>query len=137
ATTVWAAKRSEGLQRSATMASSLVLSAEGVARNVCVPVHERAAGVFLPRPYMQRVERRQPEAIGTLEQVKELSHQLRRPGMLGVPGVGENEIVGADQSEPSVRQWLVDHNLGTRGVQLAVHDEGQVHEVHPHSPCVG
>ena len=28
---------------------------------------------------MQRVERRQPESIGTLEQMKELAHQLRSP----------------------------------------------------------
>jgi len=37
---------------------------EGVTRHVGVPVHERPRGAVLPRPHVQRIERRYPEAIG-------------------------------------------------------------------------
>jgi imidazolonepropionase-like amidohydrolase len=114
-----------------------VLPGESVAGNLGVPVHERAAGVFLPGPDMQRVERREPEAIGTLEQVKKLSHELRRSGVLLMPRLRENEIIGADQPQAAVRHRLVNHYLRTRGVQHAIGDQRQVHEVHPHGPHVG
>ena len=79
-----------------------VLAAERLARNVGMPVYERAVGILLPRPDMQRVERWEPEAIRSFEQVKELSHELRRSRMRRIPHVGENQIVGADQSQASV-----------------------------------
>ena len=44
-----------------------------------MPVHEGTVGVFFPRPHVQRVERRQAESVRAFEQVKELSHELRRP----------------------------------------------------------
>jgi hypothetical protein len=62
-----------------------------------VPVHERAIGVLLPRPDMQSVERREPETIGALEQVKKLSHELWRIRMRFIPRIGEQHIIGADQ----------------------------------------
>src|SRR5204863_4371729 len=40
---------------------SVLLAGERVARDVRVPVHEGAGRVVLPRPYVQRVERRQSE----------------------------------------------------------------------------
>src|SRR6266850_6837770 len=43
------------------------LPAECGARHIGVPVHERASGIIFPGPYMQCVERRKSEAIGTLE----------------------------------------------------------------------
>ncbi len=45
--------------------------AESVARHVGVPVHECACGIVLPGPDMQRVERRKPETVGALEEMKE------------------------------------------------------------------
>ena len=47
-------------------------------RNIRVPVHESSVRIVLPRPDMQRVERRQTEAIGKLEVMKELSHKFGR-----------------------------------------------------------
>jgi hypothetical protein len=45
------------------------LTAEGLARNLGMPVHERAVGIVLPCPDVQRVEGRKPEAVRALEQV--------------------------------------------------------------------
>ena len=64
--------------------------------------------------------------------MEELSHQLRRPGVLRVPGVGDHEIVGAGQPQLAVRQRLVEHDLRVREVDLAVADQRAVHEVQPH-----
>src|SRR5437016_9005782 len=49
------------------------LPAECIARHVRVPVHERTGGILLPGPHMQCVERRKSEAVGTLEEMKELT----------------------------------------------------------------
>ena len=38
----------------------------------------RAVGIVLPCPNMQRIKRRKLEAVGELEVVKQLSHQLGR-----------------------------------------------------------
>src|SRR5690349_3443272 len=51
---------------------SRILGAERGARNIRVPVHERAIGIILPRPDVQSVERRQPEAIWSVEQMEKL-----------------------------------------------------------------
>jgi hypothetical protein len=51
---------------------------ELLAGNVWVPVHERAIRIVLPRPDMQRVERWESEAIGGVEQMKGLTHELGR-----------------------------------------------------------
>ena len=40
-----------------------ILAAERIAKNVAMPIYERAVRIFLPRPDMQRVERWEPEAI--------------------------------------------------------------------------
>ena len=50
-----------------------------------MPVHERALGILLPRPDVQGVERREPEAVGALEEVEELSHELRRAVVSRIP----------------------------------------------------
>src|SRR5262249_23426563 len=86
---------------------------------------------------MQRVEGGKPEAVGTLEQMKELSHELWWTRILRVPRVGENQIVGANQSQASVRHRLVDHDLGTRGVNYAGIHQVSIHKVEPHRPTVG
>src|SRR5688500_6951828 len=110
---------------------------EGIARNLGVPVHECAGGTFLPCPDVQRVERGQPEAVGGLEQVKELSHQLRcRVRMRGVPDVLEYQKIRANEPQAPAWHGLVDHDLGTRRVQYGIARERQVHEVHPHRPGV-
>src|SRR5215467_9991482 len=114
-----------------------LLADERLARNVGVPVHERAIGVVLPRPDMQSVERREPEAIGALEQMKKLSHKLWRSRMRFVPRIGENQIVGADQAEVPAWGRLVDHDLGTGGVQDAAVHQVSVYVVEPHCPGVG
>jgi hypothetical protein len=41
---------------------------------------------------MQRVERRETKAVGSLEVMKELPHELGRTLVLLVPRVGENQM---------------------------------------------
>ena len=67
-----------------------------------MPVGKRAGRVFLPRPHVQRVEIRQTEAIGAFEQVHELPAELRRGLIVGRPGAGEHEEVGADEPKSAV-----------------------------------
>ena len=57
--------------------------------------------------------------------------------MLRVPIGGEHQEVGADEAQASVRQRLVDHDLRTRRVQLAVADQRHVHVVQSHRADVG
>src|SRR5262249_49424287 len=86
---------------------------------------------------MQRLERREPEAIGALEQVKKLSHKLWRSGMRFIPCIGVNQIVGADQAEVPACGRLVDHDLGTSSVQYAAVHQVSVYVVESHCPRVG
>jgi hypothetical protein len=60
-----------------------------VRSHIGMPVHEGAIRILLPRPHMQRVERREPKAIGTLKEVKELSHEFRRTRMPRIPCVDQ------------------------------------------------
>src|SRR5258705_11730647 len=99
--------------------SLLVSAAERVARNLGVPVGESARGILFPRPHVQRVEIRQPEAIRTLEQVQELSHELRRRRVLRMPVARQNQIVRADELQASVRKRLADYARVTRRCQRA------------------
>ena len=57
-------RRGSVIVGSAYRLDSGVLAAERLARNVRVPVHERSVGILFPRSNMQRVECRDPEAIG-------------------------------------------------------------------------
>ena len=87
-----------------------------LARNVGVPVYECAVGIVLPSPDMQGIERRKPEAVGGREQMKELSHEFRRPYLLLVPRSLEKQIVGASQSRPATRRRLVNYDLWMGGI---------------------
>ena len=73
---------------------------------------------------MQRVESREPEPIWCVEQMKELPHELWRTRILRIPRVGENQEVGADQSQVAVGCRLVDYDLRTRRVQYARAHQG-------------
>ena len=85
-----------------------------------MPIHESSIGVLLPRPHMQRVERRKSEAVRCIEQVQQLPHQLRRRSMRGIPHVLQHQKIRADQPQPPVRCGLVNHDLGPRGIQTIV-----------------
>src|SRR5262245_64943637 len=85
----------------------LAHSVEPVARHVRVPVRERAERIVLPRPHVQRVERREPEAVRRIEEVKELSVQLGRMRMMLVSVRCKNQIVRAGVSQSYVRSWIV------------------------------
>src|SRR5262245_31673857 len=116
----------------------LILAAgECGARHVGMPVHECAGRVFLPCPHMQCVERRESETVGSFKVMKELSHQLWRGGVCRIPGLGEHEVVRADQLQASVRLRFVDHDLGARCVQDAIHHQRKVHEMHAHGARIG
>ena len=78
-----------------------------------MPVDERAVRIVLPRPDMQRVKRRQPETVGSLKIMEQLSHELRWTApMRLVPPVGEHQKVSADQLQASAGGGLVNHDLG-------------------------
>jgi len=49
-----------------------------------------------------------------------------------MPGRRENQKVRADEPEAPVRLRLVNHDLGTRGIQFVVKDEGCVRVMKPH-----
>ena len=60
------------------------------------------------------------------------------PVCLRIPSVGENQKVGANQSQASVWRGLVDHDLGTRGIQdAAAFTRCSIHIVKPHGARVG
>src|SRR5437763_6166710 len=101
-----------------------------------VPVHERPIRILLPRPDVKRDERGESEAVGTLEVMKELAHQLRRSRVTRIPSGSDNQKVGAGQLQMSVWLCLVDHNLRTRGIQHPASHERSVHIVESHCPSV-
>src|SRR6266481_6534191 len=135
----WTAKISR--QTDSTVLSFLLrlLAGEGLAGNVGVPIHERAVGIFLPRPHMQRVERWEAEAIGAFEIMKELPHKLWRPlsRMSLIPVACNHQEVGADQLQMAVCHRFIDDDLRTRGVYYAGGHEGQVHVMESHRSRVG
>jgi len=83
---------------------------------------------------MQRVERGQAETIRRFEKVEELAHHLRRLRVLGVPRLGEYEIVGADQLEAAVRHRLIDNDLRTGRFQDTALHQLAVDVVKAHAP---
>src|SRR5215831_10297761 len=98
---------------------SPVLAVEGLARNVRVPVHECAIGIVLPGPHVERIKRRESETIRAVEQVEKLAHELRRTRVRRVPCVGNDDKIGPDKTQASTWGRLINHNLGTSGVQNA------------------
>src|ERR1700712_2372586 len=109
------------------------LADERLARNLGMPVYECAIRIFLPRPDMQRIEGLQTEAIGSLEVMKDLSHELRgRARMLRIPRFGEDKIVGAGQLKASVWLRLVEHDLRTCRVHDSVAHQSVIDIVKTH-----
>src|SRR5436853_7694478 len=98
--------------------SSGRLAGKSGAGNVGMPVDERAVRIVLPRPDMQRVKGWQPEAVGSLEIMEQLAHELRRTApMCCVPRVREHQVVSADQLQASAGCRLVKHDLRTTGIK--------------------
>ena len=64
-----------------------------------MPVHKRTVRIVLPCPHVQRIERRQAEAIGRLKVLEELSHQLwgAALGMCSIPLAGQDEEIRANE----------------------------------------
>src|SRR5437870_11332303 len=102
-----------------------------------MPIDKRSVRVVLPSPDMQRIERRQSEAIRSFEQMKELPHELRRLLMGLVPCLGEHQIISADQLEAAVRHWLIDDDLRTSRVEDAAVHQVAVDVVKSHSSRIG
>src|SRR5206468_1798068 len=111
---------------------TLLLRREGLARDVGVPIGERPVRIVLPRPDMQGIERRKTETIGCREQVKKLSHELRRPRVLLIPIVCENQEVDAGHLQASARDRFVDDDLRLGGVQYAAAHNRPVDIVQTH-----
>lgn len=99
-----------------------------------MPVNECAVGIWLPRPDVQGIERRQAEAIGAFKVVKELSHKLGRalPWMSFVPGISQYQKICTDQLKVTVGPWFVNHDLGPGGIDDAAADKGHIHVVKAH-----
>src|SRR5262247_3646010 len=104
---------------------------EQVARDVRVPVRERPVRILLPRPHMQRVEGIQPEAVGAVEQMEQLTVQRRRslPLVLGLPLGLEDDEFGAGEPDPAVVGRFEQENLRFVRVDVAVMKDVAPHEV--------
>src|SRR3979490_1651631 len=69
---------------------------------------------------MKGVERWEAEAVGALEIMKELSHELWRLSRMSlVPVACNNQKVGAEQSQVAIWHRLIDDDLRTRGIDYA------------------
>src|ERR1044072_3593664 len=75
----------------------LIRSIVRVAAHVLVPIHERAGRALLPRPDVQRVERRQSEAVRCAEVMEDLAVELRCLLVRLVPGRRVDQVVGAGE----------------------------------------
>src|SRR6476659_9154766 len=99
-----------------------------------MPVHKCAVWIWLPRPYVKRVEGRQAETIGTLEIMEELPHELgcSLPGMGLVPLIGQYQKISPDQSQTTIWLGFVDHDLRLCGINYAAAHQRHIHVVKPH-----
>lgn len=98
-----------------------------------MPVRECSGRILFPCPDVQGIERIKPEAVRLIEEMEELSHELRRiTGIVFVPGGGVKQEVCADQLEFPVRLRLVDDDLRLRSIQRARLHQVHVDEVHAH-----
>src|SRR5256885_6805231 len=74
-----------------------------------MPVDERAVRIVLPRPDMQRVKGWQPEAVGSLEIMEQLAHELRRTApMRCVPRVREHNRQHGEQKRIAHRRNAIE-----------------------------
>src|SRR6185437_14327423 len=102
-----------------------------------MPVHKRAVRVLLPRPNMQRVERRQSEAVGSFEVMEELSHKLGWSGMTCVPLGRDHQEVGSSELQLSIRRRFVNHNLRMPWVENSARDQRSIHVMQAHRSRIG
>src|SRR3546814_3360810 len=68
-----------------------------LARHPRVPTGEHPAGIVLPCPDVQAVERGQAVAVGAALVVEQLSLQHRRRRVVRVPGLGDHQVLDCDQ----------------------------------------
>src|SRR4051794_27686189 len=108
------------------------LSPKLLARNFRVPIHKRAVRIVLPRPDMQRVKGRKPEAIRTFPIMKKLAHELRRTLVFLVPGIGKQKKIRADQFQSAIWCRLVNHDLGMGGIEFAAAHQVPINVVKAH-----
>jgi len=86
---------------------------------------------------MQGVEGRQPEAIRGVKKLEDLSHKFGGMCVGGVPGIRENEIIGAGKLQAPARCRLIEHDLRVRGIDHSAGDQGTVHVMEAHRSEVG
>src|SRR5581483_483578 len=108
-----------------------------LAVNGRVPHAERAGRVVLPDPGVQRVERREAEAVASRVQHERLAEQRRRRRMGRVPGGLEDDVLQRDQAHVAARVDLVDQRLGPGRVERAGLDERALDEVDAHRAGAG
>ena len=76
-------------------------------------------GLSFHARHVQCIERIQPEAVGAVEQVEQLTVQLRHlAGVLGLPFLLEHDEVGAGEADAAVTHRLEQKNLRLVGVDL-------------------
>lgn len=104
-----------------------------------MPINERTVWIWLPRPNVQGVKRRESEAIGTFEVVIKLAHELRSAlsRMSFVPLIGQDQKIGANQLKVTIGLRFVNHDLRLGGINDSAAYQRQVHVVKPHRACVG
>src|SRR5215472_10210237 len=98
-----------------------------------MPVHESSVGVLLPRPDMQSVKSRKPKAIGSFEEMEQLTHELRwAVRMRGIPGISQDNKLDSGKFQAAIRLRLIEHGLWTRRVQHSAADQRAIHVVKTH-----
>src|SRR5262249_42114476 len=106
-----------------------------VARHVWGPGPRGATRVVLSFPDRQPLGGGQAKAVGSTHVVEELAHQHRRRLMLGIPGLGGNDVLHAGQLVLPVPH-LVQQRLRPVRVEGAVAYEVPVGEVNAHRPLL-
>src|SRR4051812_9950184 len=88
---------------------------------------------------MQCVERLEAKAIGGLEIMKQLSHELWRSRVLRirVPLRGIHQIVRSGKFRVSVWCRLIENDLRARRINNAATHQFEVHIMEPHGALVG
>ena len=101
-----------------------------------MPVHESARRVRLPRPDMQRVERRQTEAVRTFEEVQQLAHSSGVPALVACQASENTRKSAPIKRRPPFGQRLINHDLGPTWIQHAIAHQRHVDVVQTHRAVV-
>src|SRR4051794_14206646 len=109
----------------------LILYVQLLASYFVIPIDECAVGVVAPCPDVEFKEVWKLETIGSGDELKVLSIECRRCGVVLHPGSCVDNVLNADESA-RVADGLVDQGFGVLKVDLSVADERTIDIVNSH-----